>query len=141
MAEGVAFALRLDSQKAAALAGEVAFTDGRRGPTRADPHLLGDAVLARKDIGTSYHLSVVVDDAAQGVTLVTRGDDLFPSTHLHRVIQALLGLAVPDYHHHPLIEDDTGARLAKRSDAVSLRALRGEGLSPAETRALAGFAD
>ncbi len=138
---GVAFALRLDSEKAAALAGDVAFTDGLRGATRADPRLLGDAVVARKDIATSYHLAVVVDDAAQGVTLVTRGDDLLPSTHLHRLLQALLGLAVPDYHHHPMIEDDAGARLAKRGGAASLRALRESGRTPAETRALAGFAD
>ncbi len=141
MARGVAFALRLDSQKAAALAGDLAFTDGPQGSTRADPHVLGDAVLARKDIGTSYHLAVVVDDAAQGVTLVTRGDDLLPSTHLHRLLQALLGLPVPDYHHHPMIEDETGARLAKRDHAMSLRGLRGQGRSPAQTRALAGFPD
>jgi glutamyl-Q tRNA(Asp) synthetase len=141
MAQGVAYALRLDGGKAAGLAGATDFTDRSRGVIPTDPCFLGDAVLARKDIGTSYHLSVVVDDAAQGVTLVTRGEDLFPSTHLHRLLQELLGMSVPDYHHHPLITDDCGERFAKRSDALSLRALRTDGVSPAETRARAGFPD
>jgi glutamyl-Q tRNA(Asp) synthetase len=141
MARSDGFALRLDAGKAAALVGELAFTDRGAGTTAVDPHLLGDAVLARKDIATSYHLSVVVDDGAQGVTLVTRGADLFASTHLHAVLQALLGLGVPEYHHHPLINDDAGARLAKRDDARSIRALREAGHSPQEVRALAGFAD
>ena len=141
MARTKEFALRLDAGKAAGLVGELAFTDRGVGATVVDPHLLGDAVLARKDIGTSYHLSVVVDDAAQGVSLVTRGADLFASTHLHAVLQALLGLTAPVYHHHPLINDDAGARLAKRDDARSLRALREAGAGPQEVRALAGFAD
>ncbi len=139
--EGVGFARRLDAGKAAALVGDVSFSDGPQGTTRADPDVLGDAVLARKDIGTSYHLAVVIDDAAQGVSLVTRGVDLAPSTHLHRLLQALLGLPVPDYHHHPLIGDESGRRLAKRTDAISLKAFRDQGLNAAEARALAGFAE
>ncbi len=141
MGDGVAFARRFDAGKAAALVGDVSFTDGPQGTTRADADVLGDAVLARKDIGTSYHLAVVIDDAAQGVSLVTRGVDLAPSTHLHRLLQALLGLPVPDYHHHPLIGDESGRRLAKRTDAISLKALRDQGLNAAEARALAGFAE
>jgi glutamyl-Q tRNA(Asp) synthetase len=125
MARSDGFALRLDAGKAAGLVGELAFTDRGVGATIVDPHLLGDAVLARKDIATSF----------------TRGADLFASTHLHAVLQALLGLGVPEYHHHPLINDDAGARLAKRDDARSIRALREAGHSPQEVRALAGFAD
>ena len=90
-------------------------------------------------MATSYHLSVVVDDALQGVTLVTRGEDLLPATHLHRLLQALLGLPVPDYHDHGLLTDEVGRHLAKRDDARSLRSLREAGLSSAEVRAMAGF--
>src|SRR3546814_6715274 len=97
-----------------------------RGEQLCDPRPEGDVVRARKDLGTSYHLAVVVDDATQGVTLVTRGTDLFEATHVHRLLQALLGLPVPDYHHHRLLADAQGQRLAKRSDALSLRALRSE---------------
>jgi glutamyl-Q tRNA(Asp) synthetase len=134
-------ALRIDAAKAADLVGALSFTDEDAGEVSVDPLLLGDAVLARKDIGTSYHLAVVVDDADQEVSLVTRGRDLLPSTHLHRVLQALLGLPVPRYHHHPLISDEAGARLAKRNDARAIRTLREEGKSSAEVRALAGFPD
>jgi glutamyl-Q tRNA(Asp) synthetase len=132
-------ALRIDAAKAAELAGRLTFSDRGAGTVAVDPLLLGDAVLARRDIGTSYHLAVVIDDAGQGVTLVTRGADLLPSTHLHRVLQALLGLPEPEYHHHVLISDETGARLAKRSEARAIRTLRGEGKGPAEVRALAGI--
>jgi glutamyl-Q tRNA(Asp) synthetase len=115
---------------------------GARGDARARGEAgVSDAVVARKDIGTSYHLACVVDDAAQGVTLVTRGDDLLPATHLQRVLQAALSLPQPDYHHHGLVMDDSGHRLAKRDDARSLRALRASGVSPAEARAMAGFPD
>src|SRR5690606_15342956 len=88
---------------------------------------------------TSYHLSVVVDDALQGVTLVTRGEDLLPSTHVHRLLQALLDLPTPEYHHHALLKDEIGRRLAKRDDARSLRSLREAGHSAAEVRAMAGY--
>lgn len=139
IAAGDAFAVRLDVARACALAGPLSWYDEAAGTVEAVPEILGDVVLARKDVPTSYHLSVTVDDALQGVTLVTRGRDLFHATHLHRLLQALLGLAVPDYHHHGLLTNDRGERLAKRDKAVSLRALRESGKTPAEVRAMAGF--
>ncbi len=96
-------------------------------------------VLARKDTPASYHLAVTLDDARQGVTLVTRGVDLFPASHLHRLLQALLGLPVPRWHHHPLLSGPDGKRLAKRDGAPSIRSLREKGLSPEEVRASALF--
>ncbi len=99
----------------------------------------GDIVLARRDIGTSYHLAVVVDDAAQDITLVTRGMDLFPVTFLHRLLQALLELPTPQYHHHRLIRDESGKRLAKRDDARALRKYRAEGVTPAQIRKMVGL--
>jgi glutamyl-Q tRNA(Asp) synthetase len=95
---------------------------------------LGDVVLARKETPASYHLAVVVDDALQGVTLVTRGVDLLFATHLHRLLQALLDLPTPRYHHHPLLLDDAGQRLAKRRQSPALRDLRAAGLTPADIR-------
>jgi glutamyl-Q tRNA(Asp) synthetase len=130
--EGRAYAWRLDTRKAGALAGPLDWNDRLHGSHLCTPEILGDVVLARKDIPTSYHLAVVVDDAAQGVTLVTRGEDLLPSTHLHRLLQHLLHLPVPTWLHHPLVRDESGRRLAKRNDARSLRTLRAEGLSPAQ---------
>ncbi len=141
IAEGVPHALRLDVMKAKAQAGSLRWTDHRHGEFVATPEIHGDAVLARKDVPASYHLSVVVDDALQGVTLVTRGEDLLPATHLHRLLQALLGLPRPDYHHHGLVTDEAGRRLAKRDDARSLRSLREAGHDAAEVRAMAGFPD
>ena len=94
----------------------------------------GDIILARRGMGTSYHLSVVVDDAAQGVTEVTRGADLFEATQIHVVLQALLGAATPDYFHHRLIRDDQGKRLAKRDDARSLATYRTAGATPQDIR-------
>jgi glutamyl-Q tRNA(Asp) synthetase len=140
MQMGEAFALRLDTAKAAAKAGKLFWEEQGRGRIRAEPATQGDVVLARKDAPTSYHLAVTVDDALQGVTLVTRGTDLFPSTHIHRLLQALLGYATPIYRHHELLTDISGRRFAKRDNAVSLRALREDGRSPKEVRALAGFA-
>ena len=99
----------------------------------------GDVVLARRDMGTSYHLSVVVDDAAQAVTLVTRGEDLAEATPVHVVLQALLGLPHPEYLHHRLIRDDAGKRLAKRDDARALARYRAEGASPADIRRMVGL--
>jgi glutamyl-Q tRNA(Asp) synthetase len=106
---------------------------------RADPASHGDVVLARKEIPTSYHLAVTVDDALQGVDLVTRGEDLFTATHVHRLLQALLGLPVPCYHHHTLLTDASGRRFAKRDRALTLAALREAGHGPGEVRAMAGF--
>jgi glutamyl-Q tRNA(Asp) synthetase len=138
---GRPFALRLDVARAAALAGPLEWRDRSRGVQRALPETLGDVVLARKDVPTSYHLSVTVDDHLQGVTLVTRGEDLFHATHLHRLLQALLGYETPDYHHHGLLTDREGRRLSKRDGALSLAALREAGRDPAEVRALAGIPD
>ncbi len=121
---GKAHALRIDMQKATTLAGPLTWTDRKRGEIQADPLSAGDVVLARKDVPTSYHLAVTVDDHLQGVTLVTRGWDLFHATHVHRLLQALLGLDTPVYYHHPMITDPNGVRLAKRTRAVTLRALR-----------------
>ncbi|MBK1792020.1 tRNA glutamyl-Q(34) synthetase GluQRS [Persicirhabdus sediminis] len=112
--------------------GELSFTDLRYGVVVVQPDLLGDVVLARKDIATSYHLAVVVDDAAQRITHVTRGEDLMASTHVHRILQHLLQLAEPVYLHHALVVDENGKRLAKRDESKSLRSLRDSGVKPAE---------
>ena len=126
--------------------GEIAFCDENIAP--GHPHRLttpdiidgiGDVVLARRGMGSSYHLSVVVDDAAQGITLVTRGKDLLDSTYIHIILQKLLGFSTPRYHHHRLIRDEAGKRLAKRDDARALRLYRAEGASPADIRQLLGF--
>jgi glutamyl-Q tRNA(Asp) synthetase len=128
LAGGLSYSLRLDLKKALALISEpLGWKDLRHGSQRARPEVFGDVILARKDIPTSYHLAVTVDDALQGITLVTRGEDLLPATHLHRLLQALLGLPSPEYLHHPLICDAQGKRLAKRDHAESLRSLRALG--------------
>tara|TARA_R110002072_G_scaffold14810_13_gene60639 strand:+ start:4216 stop:5055 length:840 start_codon:yes stop_codon:yes gene_type:complete len=138
---GQTFALRLDMAKARQRSGALTWRDLNKGDIDARPETLGDVVLARKDIGTSYHLAVTLDDALQGITLVTRGEDLFHATHLHRLLQALLDLPVPRWHHHRLLTDTQGRRLAKRHNALSLRSLREAGKTPAEVRALAAFPD
>jgi len=132
IAAGKAYALRLDVARAAAAAGPLRWADRARGEQQATPEIFGDVVLARKDVAASYHLAVTVDDAAQGVTLVTRAEDLLPATHLHRLLQALLDLPVPLWHHHPLLTDDKGRRLAKRDRAQNLRSLREAGVAPSE---------
>ena len=141
---GRPYALRLDMAAALARIGTpgagLRWHDRVAGDVTAQPELFGDVVLARKDTPTSYHLAVVVDDHLQGVTLVTRGMDLFAATHVHRLLQALLEIPPPVWHHHGLIADERGQRLAKRHDAKAIRTLRAEGLAPAEVRALAGFA-
>ena len=118
---------RLDMAKAVAEVGAVSWHDAAAGWVVADPLAQGDVVLARKDAPASYHLAVTLDDAAQGVTDVVRGVDLFAATHVHRVLQALLGLPVPRYHHHPLVVDSAGRRLAKRDEALSLAEMRAAG--------------
>jgi glutamyl-Q tRNA(Asp) synthetase len=138
MAEGRPFALRLDAARAIRMTGPLRWLDLDRGEQVARPELLGDAVLARKDIRTSYHLAVVVDDAAQGITVVTRGDDLLASTHLHRLLQALLALPVPVWRHHRLVCDESGKRLAKRDGARAVQALRAAGQGPREVFRMAG---
>ncbi|WP_448188798.1 tRNA glutamyl-Q(34) synthetase GluQRS [Azospirillum sp. sgz301742] len=141
MAAGHAFAWRLDVAAAMRRTGPLRWLDRGKGWQPAAPQILGDVVLARKDTPTSYHLSVTVDDAVQGVTLVTRGEDLFFATHLHRLLQTLLGLGVPEWHHHGLLTNERGERLAKRDRAQTLRSLREAGHTPAAVRALAGFPD
>ena len=141
-------AIRLDMARAAALAGPLAFRDA--GPVHPGPHAVapehlvagvGDVALARRDLGTSYHVAVVVDDAVQGIEEVVRGADLFEATAIHVLLQTLLGQPTPLYHHHTLVRDEAGRRLAKRDDARAIRLYREEGLSPAEVRALAGHPD
>jgi glutamyl-Q tRNA(Asp) synthetase len=143
-------AIRLDMRRAiAAVEDFAALSIVETGPEQAGTHPLdreqlvdriGDVVLARKDIGAAaYHLAVVVDDALQGITEVTRGMDLFEATPVHVLLQALLGLPVPTYHHHRLIRDDLGKRLAKRDDARAIARYRAEGATPADIRAMVGL--
>lgn len=132
---GERWAWRLDAAKAAAMCGPLTWTDHRFGQEMLDATVMGDIVIARKDIGVAYHLAVVLDDAAQGITCVTRGEDLRYSTHVHVMLQKLLGLPQPQYWHHPLACDENGKRLAKRHDALSLRAMRAAGVSADEVLA------
>ena len=135
-ADGWDYALRLDVAAALDRTGRLDWSEaGHAVP--ANPAALGDVVLARKDVPTSYHLAVTVDDALQGVTLVTRGADLFAATHIHRLLQALLGLLTPRYRHHPLLTDPSGRRLAKRDRALTIREMRESGMTPAEILARA----
>lgn len=132
IARGDAHAWRLDMQRVQDLIGTPLWADMRRGVQRCVPSAYGDVVLARKEMPTSYHLAVVIDDAAQGVTHVTRGEDLFDATNIHRALQAVLALPVPTYCHHSLLKDNTGKRLAKRDGARSIASLRAAGFSPDE---------
>ena len=141
IAAGTPYALRLDVARAARIAGPLTFHDLQAGRVAADPLAHGDVVLARKDAGTSYHLAVTVDDALQGVTLVTRGMDLFAATSVHRLLRTLLGLPEPDYRYHRLVTDAAGRRYAKRDRSLTLTALRAAGHDPASVRAMAGFPD
>lgn len=137
--------LRLDMGKAAAELSGLGFTEtGKQaGAITVSPATLiaqvGDAVLARRDMGTSYHLSVVLDDAAQDISHVVRGADLFEATQIHVLLQRLLGLPTPIYHHHRLIRDENGKRLAKRDDARAISLYRSEGLTPEEIRSKVGI--
>jgi glutamyl-Q tRNA(Asp) synthetase len=139
------FALRLDAAKAAARIGELDFIEAGTGPAgetgriAVDPLKFGDVVLARKGLAAAYHLAVVIDDAYQQVTLVTRGNDLFAAAHVQRVLQALLGLPAPAYRHHRLILDDAGRKFSKRDHAATLRAMREKGATAAEIRTRLGF--
>ena len=137
--QGLSYALRLDVAKAQEQIGPLFWEDEIRGAVEAAPTRHGDIVLARKDTPTSYHLAVTVDDALQGVTLVTRGADLFAATDIHRLLQALLGYPTPLYRHHKLLTDASGKRFAKRDPAITLKGLRAIGKTPAEVRAMAGF--
>jgi len=138
-------ALRLDMAAACARAGDLGWIEqgegpgGETGAVSARPDVWGDAVLARRETPTSYHLSVVIDDALQGVTEVVRGQDLFWSTSLHRLLQTLLGLARPAYRHHRLILDGAGRKLSKSTKATGLRELRAAGATPADIRRVVGL--
>ena len=142
---GTAYALRLDMAAACARAGDLSWTeqgegpDGETGAVAARPEAWGDVILARKETPTSYHLSVVVDDALQGVTEVVRGQDLFWSTSVHRLLQQLLGLPQPAYRHHRLVLDGAGRKLSKSTEATGLRELRAKGATPADIRRLVGL--
>jgi glutamyl-Q tRNA(Asp) synthetase len=135
-------ALRLDMARATRRLPDLTFTEAGRTLTFNPRQLVrtaGDIVLNRRDAGFAYHLAVVVDDAFQGVTLVTRGEDLLPATPIHVLLQHLLGLPTPAYHHHRLIRDETGKRLAKRDDARALAKYRAEGATPADIRRMVGL--
>jgi glutamyl-Q tRNA(Asp) synthetase len=132
---GEAYAVRLNAVEAAEVAGPLSFFE--HGWERAvDPLLFGDVVLARKDMPASYHLAVVVDDAYQEVSLVTRGEDLLPAAHIQRLLQALLELPAPAYAHHRLILDGDGRKFSKRDQSVTLRGLRAGGVTPSGIQAL-----
>jgi len=142
---GAPYALRLDMAAAGARAGDLTWTERGQGPAgetgavAARPEAWGDVILARKETPTSYHLSVVIDDALQGVTEVVRGQDLFWSTSVHRLLQALLGLPQPAYRHHRLVLDGEGRKLSKSSRATGLRELRAAGATPTDIRRLVGL--
>ena len=140
IASGALYALRLDAANAAKKAGPLTFFErgegpnGEHGTITVDPVSLGDVVLARKEMPAAYHLAVVADDAFQDVTLVTRGNDLFPATHVQRLLQAFLDLPAPTYAHHKLILDAQGKKFSKRDLAVTLRELRARGFTPESVR-------
>jgi glutamyl-Q tRNA(Asp) synthetase len=136
IAAGEPHAWRLDVEAALTQTGPLEWEDEGRGRIAAEPAPFGDVVLARKETPASYHLAVTVDDALQGITLVTRGTDLFAATHVHRLLQALLGLPTPRYRHHPLLLDETGKRFAKRDKSLTLRALREAGRTPEEIKTM-----
>jgi len=123
-AQGKAFALRLNMEDALKQAGALSWFDKDKGIQQATPEIFGDVVLARKDTPTSYHISVCVDDNLQDISLVTRGEDLFHASHIHRLLQELLNLKVPAYHHHGLLKGEDGKRFAKRDKSLTIRSLR-----------------
>jgi len=150
MWEGRNYAWRLDMEKAlteaeAKAGGPITFLEehggprGERGRLPIDPMIFGDVIIARKDVPTSYHLAVTMDDAIQNVTVVTRGQDLFPATYIHRLLQVLLGLPEARYRHHGLIRDQNGRRLSKSAKDMGLRELRATGHTPADIRRLIGL--
>lgn len=146
MAAGLPYAIRLDVEKAMEWAGPLRWREtgagpsGQRGEIAADPAAWGDVIVGRRETPTSYHLSVVIDDALQGVTHVVRGQDLFWSTSVHRLLQVLIDLPAPAYHHHRLILDADGRKLSKSTQATGLRELRAQGMTPADVRRLVNAA-
>ncbi len=145
MTGGEPYALRIDMHAAIASVGPLTWSEAGQGPAAesgevdAQPQAWGDVILARKDMPTSYHLSVVIDDALQGVTNIVRGQDLFWSTSVHRLLQALLGLPAPAYRHHALVLDADGRKLSKSTQATALRMLRAGGQTPADIRKMVGL--
>ena len=144
VADGVPHVLRLDMKAALGRTGKLSWAEidvrtERSDIIVADPAAWGDVVVARRDVPTSYHLSVVVDDALQGVTHVVRGSDLFHATSVHRLLQELLSLPAPTYHHHDLLRDRSGNKLSKSTKATGLRELRQEGATPADIRRMVGL--
>jgi glutamyl-Q tRNA(Asp) synthetase len=145
IADGEPYALRLDMAAATAGAGALSWSEAGLGPSGetgivdANPAAWGDVILARKETPTSYHLAVVIDDAAQGVTDVVRGEDLFHATSVHRLLQRLLGLPAPRYRHHRLILGEDGRKLSKSTQSTGLRELRAGGATPGDVRRLAGL--
>ena len=145
LASAAPFALRLDTEAAIARAGQLTWNEqgagpnGETGTVAARPEAWGDVILARKETPTSYHLSVVIDDALQGITDVVRGEDLFWSTSVHRLLQQLLGVPQALYRHHRLIRDEAGQKLSKSTKATGLRELRAAGATPTKIRQLVGL--
>ena len=148
LAEGKPFAWRLSLDAARSALGDFASltfleegagAGGQTGQIQANPDLLGDIILARKDVGVAYHLAVTLDDALQGVTHIVRGEDLFEATHIQRLLQALLSLPTPIYRHHPLLRGADGVRLAKRHNSETLQSLRLAGVKPDTLRKELGF--
>lgn len=135
--QSIPYVLRLDSQRAVERTGPLTWHDRLKGDQEMSLDKLGDVVLTRKGSPTSYHLSVTVDDHLQGVTLVTRGEDLFAVTSLHRLLQALLDYQTPAYHHHPLMTNDQGERFSKRDNSLAIRTLREMGKTPQQVRDMA----
>ncbi len=136
IASGTPYALRLKTHEAMTAMGPLTWHDEDRGTFTATPDIFGDVVLARKDVPASYHLACTWDDALQSITLVTRGEDLLPATHIHRLLQALWKLPTPRYRHHGLITDIDGKKFSKRDQAPTLRALRESGATPESVKAM-----
>ncbi|MDB4783333.1 tRNA glutamyl-Q(34) synthetase GluQRS [Verrucomicrobiales bacterium] len=139
MAKGEIHSWRLDCSKASAITGELQWFDQLAGTMKVEPSILGDVIISRKDIATSYHLAVTLDDAKQGVTLISRGEDLMESTHVHRLLQCLLELPVPQWCHHKLIKNSDGKRFSKREGSLTLKEMRDSGIRAADLRGELGF--
>ena len=139
ISDGKPYSLRLDAQRAGSQAGPLEIFDVTRGIFPVNPNISGDIILGRKEVPTSYHLAVTVDDAEQEVTMVTRGEDLFPASHIQRLLQELIGLPETIYNHHRIIKGDDGARLAKRNKSQTLRSLREQGITPEGVRKKLGL--
>ena len=139
LAAGTTYALRIDVVRALSLVNDIHWIDNDRGTVAAKPEIFGDVVLARKAIPTSYHLSVTVDDNLQKIALVTRGEDLRLATHIHRLLQELLGYHVPEYRFHSLLSGKDGRQYSKRNNSVTLRTLRESGYTPTNIREMVKF--